>query len=149
MRDEADTPTPKQAHPSVRRAGWIARILDQLYVDPLLGIVAPGAGDLVASAFGLYLVVLAVRRRLPGVVIVRMLINLGLDTAIGAIPVAGDVFDFFFKANQRNLRILEARERKHRASAYDWVFVTGAALAVLAALAIPVAVVMWLVTWIV
>ena len=75
--------------------------------DPILGLV-PGAGDLISAFVGAYGVWLAGQLGAPGSVILRMLLNLFIDTTIGSIPVAGDLFDFAFKANTRNRLLLEA-----------------------------------------
>jgi len=130
--------------PALARARTIARWADNRLVDPLLGLVLPGAGDLVGAALGLYAVGLAWRRRAPKVLIARMLLNLAVDAAAGAVPILGDVYDFFFRAHRRNLDLLTARgetraeEGAPRARKGDWVLVVGAALLFLAALALPV-----------
>ena len=106
----------------LQRAQKLARVLDHDLLDPLLGLFLPGVGDLVGAALGLYLVAVAARRRLSPVVIARMLLNLGVDAALGAIPIIGDIFDFFFHANQRNLSLLVARSQAGgRATARDWL----------------------------
>ena len=55
-----------------------------------------------------------------------MLLNLGIDMAIGAIPVIGDIADFGFKANERNLRLVESREANSPAKPSDWIVLVGA-----------------------
>ncbi len=129
----------------IATARTITRWLDRLYVDPILGLLVPGAGDLLTGATGVYLVALAVRAGAPGIVIARMLINLTVDVAIGLIPFAGDLFDFAWRANQRNLTLLEKRAHlpRRRGTAADWLYVLGAALLFLAALALPVVLVVW------
>jgi hypothetical protein len=75
-------------------------------LDALLGL-APGIGDLVSGALGVYLVMEA---RQPGAsrwLQTRMIGNLLVDAAVGAVPIAGDVFDVYFKAHVRNLRLLQ------------------------------------------
>lgn len=74
-------------------------------LDGLAGLI-PGVGDAAATLVSLYIVAEAYRARVPGRVIARMLGNVGIDFAVGSIPLVGDVFDFAFKANRRNLRIL-------------------------------------------
>lgn len=74
--------------------------------DAIVGLL-PGVGDLVGLVVGLALVVEAVRLRLPLLVVGRMIGNLVLDSWVGAIPLFGDLFDFAFKANHRNLELLE------------------------------------------
>ncbi|HUH03197.1 MAG TPA: DUF4112 domain-containing protein [Kofleriaceae bacterium] len=134
--------------PALVRARAVARVLDHRFLDPALGLLLPGVGDVVGSLFGLYLVRVAVRRDLPRVVIARMVLYLAIDTLLGVIPIVGDVFDFFFRANIRNLALLEARHRDRRAQASDWIVVAGAALAALAALVLPVVILVALIRWI-
>jgi len=127
----------------LKRAERIAFWLDQRFLDPIIGFLLPGAGDLLTTGFGLYLVVVAVRLRLPVVVIARMLANLGIDMAVGAIPVAGDLFDVAFKANTKNLKLLKERHLAPRASAGDWLAVVGALVVFLAALSLPIIALVW------
>ena len=120
--------------PDVRRARTIARVLDDHYVDPILGFFLPGVGDLVGSMFGLYVVGIAARRRLPAIVIARMLLNLAIDAALGVVPLLGDLGDIAFRANRRNLDLLEARVRGGD-TWRDWAAVIGALVLVIAAFA--------------
>ena len=76
-------------------------------LDPVLGLV-PGAGDLASTLLSLYVVVEAVRLGLPAPTIAKMLAIVALDALLGSIPAIGVVFDAVFKANRRNLAILEA-----------------------------------------
>lgn len=110
----------------IARARTLARVLDHYLVDPLLGLVLPGAGDLIGSLLGLYLVVIAVRRRMSPVIVARMLLHLALDAVLGAIPVIGDIADFAYKANERNLALLVGRHDTGKATARDWLAVGGA-----------------------
>ena len=80
--------------------------------DSLIG-VAPGLGDVVTTALSLYIVYEAHKLGAPKHLIARMLGNVALDGVIGAVPVAGDVFDVLWRANRRNVRIL--REHLDRA----------------------------------
>ena len=118
--------------PEIARARTLARALDHYLLDPLLGLVLPGAGDLIGSLLGLYLVVIAVRRRMSPVIIARMLLHLALDAVLGAIPLIGDIADFAYKANERNLALLVGRHETGKATARDWLAV-GGAVAVFAA----------------
>ena len=115
----------------------LARILDRNFVDPILGLIFPGIGDLAGSLLGLYAVSLALRRRMSPVVIARMLLNLAADTLLGAIPLFGDLFDFGFRAHERNARLLAERaEHGGRATARDWLLVAGAAILFVGSLAL-------------
>lgn len=123
----------------LRRVQTLARILDRNYVDPVLGFLLPGAGDLAGSLLGLYAVSLAVRRRMSPVVIARMLLNLSADALIGAIPLVGDLFDLGFHAHERNARLLvERAEEGGRARPRDWILVVGAAAVFVGSLALAV-----------
>lgn len=96
---------------------WLVDLMENRYrvpgtnvrfgLDAIIGII-PGIGDFMGSMIGLVVVGEALRNRLPLRVIGRMLFNLWLDGAIGALPVVGDVWDFYFKAHRRNLRLLRA-----------------------------------------
>ena len=103
----------------IARARTLARVLDHFGLDPLLGLFLPGVGDLAGSLIGLYIVAIAIKRRLSKIVIARMVLNLGVDMAVGAIPLIGDIFDFAFKASSKNLRLLETRQPA-RSTPGDW-----------------------------
>src|ERR687893_2699734 len=100
---------------SVARLEALSRLLDSAFlipgtnqrvgIDALLGLV-PGVGDLVSTALASYIIWEARQLGLPRWKIARMIGNVAADTAIGAIPFAGDVFDVFFRANRRNMKIL-------------------------------------------
>jgi len=102
-------------------------------------ILVPGLGDLTTPLFSALLLLHAVRLRIPRVVLLRMLINAAIDFGVGAIPVVGDFFDFTWKANVRNLALLERHARPGTApSAGDWVFVLLVIVVLLALTAIPI-----------
>ena len=119
-------------------ADRVARWTDRAMLDPIVGLVVPGLGDLLGAGVGLYIVTVAVQKKLPSVVVARMLMNLGIDAAVGSIPLAGDLFDFAFRANQKNAALLRARHPGRRSRPGDWLMVGGAGLLFLAALALPV-----------
>ena len=75
-------------------------------LDPLLGLI-PGLGDVAGAAMAGYVVILGSRFGAPAPVLLRMLANVGVDTVLGAVPLLGDLFDVAFKANVRNLALLE------------------------------------------
>ena len=126
--------------PDIERARQLARWTDRRFLDPVLGFVLPGAGDVVGGAVGLWIVGVAVKKKLPPVVVARMLLNLALDSVVGLVPVAGDLFDIVHRANTKNLALLEDRSAvPARRRAGDWLVVVGAAAVFVAALAIPIA----------
>lgn len=75
-------------------------------LDAILGLVAPGLGDVATGGLSTYLFLVALRRRVPLIVIAKMGVNVLLDVAIGAVPVLGDLFDFAWKSNERNLELI-------------------------------------------
>lgn len=122
------------------RVRKLARVMDDYYLDPILGFLLPGVGDLLGSLVGVYLVIIGARRKLSPVLLARMLMNLALDAAVGAIPVLGDAADVAFKANDKNLAILEAGNATGgRARPRDWAILVGA----IGALVVVVAVVVY------
>lgn len=138
------------ADPELVRVRRLARLLDTYLVDPALGLLVPGAGDVAGSLLGLYTVALAIKRRMSPVVIARMLLNLALDAVLGIVPVLGDLVDLGFRANQRNVALLEAHAGNHgRATARDWIIVVAAALAFVGALALAVYAAVSVVRWLV
>lgn len=76
-------------------------------IDPLLGLF-PGGGDVVGAALSGYIVYESWRLGVPASGIARMIANVLADTLLGAVPVAGDLFDVLWKANLRNIEILRA-----------------------------------------
>ena len=133
---------------SLRRAQIVASVLDDAIrvpgtdirfgIDPLVGLV-PGLGDLLGGAASAYIILEAARAGAPTSVLARMALNVGVDTIVGGLPVVGDLFDFAWKSNARNVKLLaghlEAPTRTRRAS----TAVVVALLAALALLAIGVA----------
>lgn len=113
-------------------------------LDPILGLI-PGLGDLTTPVFAALLLLHAVRMRIPRIVQLRMLINAAIDLLIGFIPVIGDLFDFGWKANVRNLALLESHAHPGlRATTGDWIFVLLIVGALIALAVIPVMLTAWL-----
>ena len=92
-------------------------------LDPILGLL-PGLGDLTSPLFAVLLLFHGVRMRIPRVVQLRMVINAAIDLFVGLVPIVGDLFDVGWKANVRNLALLEHYARPgSRATRGDWIFV--------------------------
>jgi hypothetical protein len=120
--------TEKYGAPSRRaaidRLDRLATLFDTAFVVPgtkiRFGIEAlfrlvPGIGDVLASALSLYLLHEAYRLGVPRTLLLRMLVNTVIEGTVGAVPLAGDAFDVFFRANRRNVALL----RKHFARTGD------------------------------
>jgi len=81
-------------------------------LDAVAGLI-PVVGDLLAAGLGAYLIWEASNLGLPKWKLWRMAGNVAFDSAIGAVPVAGDLFDLLFRSNSRNLRIVKRHLDKH------------------------------------
>ena len=107
-----------------RRLDRLATALDSAFAIPGLGVrfgadailgLLPGIGDAVSLGLSSYLILEARRLGAPPVLLTRMAGNLIVDATIGAVPIAGDVFDVFFKANRRNMALLRGHIEEMRA----------------------------------
>jgi hypothetical protein len=75
-------------------------------LDPIIGLI-PWVGDAVGAVIGTYILVTAAKLGVPKTVLMRMLLNIGADAAVGAVPFAGDVLDAAWRANSKNIALLE------------------------------------------
>ncbi|XGV99085.1 MAG: DUF4112 domain-containing protein [Leptolyngbya sp. BL-A-14] len=111
--------SPKHTHSpaALKRIRTVTHLLDnaipvpgtrfRLGLDPVLGLF-PGAGDFLGAVLSVYIVIEAARFGLPKKTLVQMVTNLVFDSVGGSLPVLGDIFDATWKANSRNLALLEA-----------------------------------------
>lgn len=74
-------------------------------LDGIIGLI-PGIGDLAAGGLSTYILYQALKLKVPRAIIARMALNVLLESVIGVIPILGDLFDFVFKANQRNVNLM-------------------------------------------
>ena len=81
--------------------------------DGFLGLI-PGVGDFIGGLLSSVIIYQAHQYGVPRMVLGRMIINMIIDTVIGAIPILGDVFDFVWKANKRNLALLDDYQQQPR-----------------------------------
>lgn len=121
---------------SLERLSWVMDDLIRVPVlgwrfglDALVGLI-PGFGDTATTLVSFYILVAAVRYRVPKITLIRMALNLALDYLIGSLPLVGDLFDAWWKSNQKNVDLLKDRatvsgEALREARASDWVFVGG------------------------
>ena len=85
----------------------------QVGLDALLGLI-PGIGDVIGGVLSTWIIAGALRHRVPAGIILRMVWNVVLDLLLGAVPVAGDVFDFLYEENMKNMRLLEKYRDRRR-----------------------------------
>ncbi|MES2620626.1 MAG: DUF4112 domain-containing protein [Bacteroidota bacterium] len=136
---------------------WLATLMDSRFkipgtnirfgLDALIGLI-PGAGDFATLLVSGYMITLLAKNGASGFVLARMVLNVGIDWAIGAIPLIGDIFDIYFKANQRNMTLLRQHyvEGRHQGSAWKLI------VPVMIMLLVFMAVIVWisykLVVWV-
>ena len=120
-------PATFDADERLRWVARVARLMDNQFrlpgtrfrfgLDPLLGLL-PVVGDLSTLAVSGALLLTMMRHGASGAVVVRMTFNILLDTIVGAIPLVGNVFDFAYKSNERNVALLRRHyaEGRHRGS---------------------------------
>lgn len=118
-----------QASRELKGINGLARLMDSRFripgtdikfgLDALIGLI-PGAGDFTTFLISAYMVTILARNGASGFVLARMMLNVIIDSLIGAIPVIGDVFDVAFKANQRNMELMRQHyvEGRHKGGAW-------------------------------
>jgi hypothetical protein len=128
----------------------VASLLDDVFripgtnirfgLDALIGLV-PGIGDLIGSMAASLIIFAAWQRQLSRATVARMVANVAIDTLVGAIPFAGDVFDAAWKANRKNYALLQrASQRGRRRQTWrDWLFLLGVGLVLLLLVSVPIA----------
>ncbi|MCZ2079851.1 MAG: DUF4112 domain-containing protein [Bryobacteraceae bacterium] len=123
---------------------WLVWLMDQSIrtgrfsfgLDGILGLI-PGFGDLGGSVVSAFIVYRAARAGVPKAAVARMMANVAVDSVLGAIPFLGDLFDFLYKANTKNLKIYQEAIAGTRDTRRDWGFVFLVIVGVLGLLAIP------------
>lgn len=150
-----------QAPPKTADVERLARWMDDLLaipglrlrfgLDALLGLL-PGVGDTATAMASMYILSAAHRHGVPRVTLARMALNVAIDALVGAIPLAGDAFDLYFKANRRNVELLKRHVdagptavRKLRRS--DGLFVGLLMVGIVALIAASVVGAWWILSW--
>ncbi|HEX2060865.1 MAG TPA: DUF4112 domain-containing protein, partial [Thermoanaerobaculia bacterium] len=108
--------------------------------------------DVIGAMLSTWIIAGALRHRVPATVIARMVLNVGIDLIFGAVPVAGDVFDFLFEENMKNMLLLERHRDRRRPprSTSQIALVLGMIIAVLLLFALAllvgvIALIVWLI----
>ncbi|PSQ93041.1 MAG: DUF4112 domain-containing protein [Bacteroidetes bacterium SW_4_67_19] len=112
--ETGDTTAEREA--ALNRIRRFAKLLDSAFRVPgtnfemglegLVGLI-PGVGDFASAVVSLYVPFEAIRMGAPWAKVAQMLLNILIDALVGSVPVVGDLFDVAFKANNRNVRLLE------------------------------------------
>jgi hypothetical protein len=117
----------------LRRLRRISHLLDnaipipgtkyRIGLDPILGLI-PGGGDVISSIFAGYVVFKSAQMGVPQETLVKMAANIVFDTVAGTVPVAGDLLDVAWKANVKNIELLDAHlGSPEQGKKADWLFV--------------------------
>lgn len=134
-----------EVDPALERLSWIMDsaieipgLKWRLGLDSILGLI-PGLGDTLTSLVSVYILASASKHGIPKITLARMGLNLCIDYIVGAVPLLGDVFDAWFKANNRNMALLRramlaSPTETRRARRGDWLFVAGLLACVLSVL---------------
>jgi len=148
------------------RGAWLFRdrtlhgleiLLDEAFIIPGTGIrfgldgiigLVPGLGDVLAGLLSLIIPLAGWMRGVPYITLARMAVNLGIGVLVGTVPLFGDIFDIAWKANRRNYRLLSRHlDSPRRHTGRDWAFLLLLVAALALVFAIPLALVVWLVAW--
>jgi hypothetical protein len=146
---------PEDKRTGIQQAERIAYWLDEfgripftnyrIGLDPLIGVI-PWLGDTFTAGLSIYLIGTGLYYGLPKIVILRMSANVAFDFLLGLVPYAGDVADFFVRANRRNLRLLlEYAGERTKPRLSDWLFAGSLILILLAIVASTMTLSFWLV----
>ncbi len=114
-------------------------------LDPVIGLI-PGLGDLLTGTASFVLVFAAWQRGAPRVTLARMVMNIGIDTVLGSVPIVGDIFDVAWKSNRRNYQLLTRISEQHSRQTWrDWLFMLAIVVTATAIVLAPIALVVWLI----
>jgi hypothetical protein len=133
IQNPSPNPPNKSQIASLRRLRQISHLLDnaipipgtryRIGLDPILGLI-PGGGDLIGSIFAGYIVFKAAQLGAPRETLIQMAANIVFDTVAGTVPVAGDLLDVAWKANVKNIELLDAHlGSPEPGKKADWLFV--------------------------
>ncbi len=109
-------------------------------LDPILGFLLPGAGDTITGVGSIGLLFLALKERVPTVVLARMCVNILVDTLGGLMPFVGDAFDVVWRSNKRNLALIEKyrEDPKAKPTWVDYALVGVGLVLAIASIVIPI-----------
>jgi hypothetical protein len=110
-------------------------------LDALIGLI-PGLGDIITGLMSMIIVFVGWQRGIPKITQARMMMNIVIDTAVGAIPIFGDAFDVAWKSNRMNMRLLKraSESPSRRNTIADWLFFLLLLVLAFAIVAVPVVV---------
>src|SRR5215831_19389856 len=124
---------------------WLAWLMDEsirigpwaIGLDGFIGLI-PGIGDMAGAAISSLIIARAMKSGIPKSAVIRMVINVAVDSLVGAVPFLGDIFDFAFKSNTYNLKIYREALRGERQPIRDWLFIIFVAVILLTIIILPI-----------
>jgi hypothetical protein len=115
----------------------------RLGIDGIVGLI-PGVGDVLGGLASSIIVLAAWFRGVPYVTILRMVVNVGIEVAVGLLPFFGNWFDIAWKANRRNYALLERSLKTPRKNEWrDWAFLLALAMGMLTLTVLPLLLLGW------
>jgi hypothetical protein len=147
-------------HPAADRAQklaqlrTLARTMDSVFkipgtnfrvgLDGLIGII-PGIGDFAGLVISCYFLLIAAQLQIPKLILARMGVNIIIDTIVGAVPFLGDLFDFVWTANRKNMELIERHlSSPRKTEARSGLFMVGVSIAIVVLMIAVFYVVKWL-----
>ena len=123
---------------------WLAWLMDESIaigpwkfgLDGVVGLI-PGVGDMAGAAVSAVIILGAARRGIARSAVIRMVINVATDAFVGFLPVVGDIFDFAYKSNMRNMQIYREAMTGERRAVRDWAFIGFVALVLFVIFLLP------------
>jgi hypothetical protein len=124
---------------------WLAWLMDNsirigpvaVGLDGFIGLI-PGVGDVATAAVSAVIIARAMQSGISKSAVLRMVVNVALDSLAGAVPFFGDIFDFAFKSNMYNLQIYREAVRGEREPMRDWLFILFVSLILLVIVLLPI-----------
>jgi hypothetical protein len=141
--------------PTLKRLRQISRVLDNavtipgtpvgIGLDPILGLI-PVGGDVLSLMFSIYIIIESAKLGISRASLGRMIVNIIIDALVGAIPMLGDLFDFAWKANSLNLKLLEdylqsPGEKKQADTGFIILLLVGLFLLAIVLISLPIIVI--------
>lgn len=147
-----DNPNNRPSNPQLERLAWyldsafrIPGTQIRLGFDPLIGLI-PVVGDAITALLSCYILNEASRLGAPRSLLVRMGFNILVDATLGAIPLVGDIFDVTWRANRRNLTLLQSfQDQPQQTQRRSRLFSVALGAALLAVLVGFIALIVWLI----
>ena len=123
---------------------WLAWLMDEsiafgpwkIGIDGFVGLI-PGVGDMASAAVSAVIILRAAQSGIARSAVIRMVINVAVDSLLGSLPLFGDIFDFAYKANALNVQIYREALSGERRPVKDWAFILLVAVILFVILLLP------------